>query len=57
MGNPVSVMDSFLSIKKKVTKVRRGRNPFTGDEIMAVAKPASTTVRVTLLRALKNMVC
>ncbi len=57
MGNPVSVMDSFLSINKNATKVRKGHNPFTGNEIMAVAKPASTTVRVSSLRALKNMVC
>ncbi len=43
------------SIKKKATKARKGRNPFSGEEIMIAAKPASTTVRVTPLRALKNM--
>ncbi len=44
------------TIKKKATKARKGRNPFTGEEIMIKAKPASTTVRVTPLSALKNMV-
>ncbi len=43
------------TIKKKATKARKGRNPFTGEEIMIASKPASTTVRVTPLRALKNM--
>ncbi len=43
------------TVKKKATKARKGRNPFTGEEIMIAAKPASTTVRVTPLRALKNM--
>ncbi len=44
------------TIKKKATKARKGRNPFSGEEIMIKAKPASTTVKVMPLRALKNMV-
>ena len=42
--------------KKPATKARRGRNPFTGEEIMIKAKPASKTVRVRPLKALKQMV-
>ncbi|MBI1337889.1 MAG: DNA-binding protein [Phycisphaera sp.] len=41
--------------KKPATKARPGRNPFTGEEIMIKAKPASKTVRVRPLRALKEM--
>lgn len=44
------------TVKKKATKARKGRNPFTGAEIMIAAKPARTTVRVTPLRGLKAMV-
>lgn len=44
------------TVKKKATKARPGRNPFTGEEIMIKAKPASTAVKVTPLRRLKDMV-
>ncbi len=43
------------TVKKKATKARKGRNPFTGEEIMIKPKPAHTVVRVTPLRALKTM--
>jgi nucleoid DNA-binding protein len=43
------------TVRKAATKARKGRNPFTGEEIMIAAKPARTAVRITPLRALKNM--
>lgn len=42
--------------KKPATKARKGVNPFTGEEIMIKAKPASKTVKVTALKGLKDMV-
>lgn len=43
------------TVKKKATKARKGRNPFTGEEIMISAKPARTSVKVMPLKALKEM--
>ncbi|GJL81129.1 MAG: DNA-binding protein [marine bacterium B5-7] len=43
-------------VKKPARKARMGRNPATGEEIKIAAKPASTTVRVTALKALKESV-
>jgi DNA-binding protein HU-beta len=43
-------------IKKPATKARKGVNPFTGEEMMFKAKPASKRVRVSPLKALKEMV-
>lgn len=43
-------------VKKPATKARKGVNPFTGEEMMFKAKPASKTVKVTALKALKDMV-
>lgn len=46
-----------MSVKNKpATKRRRGRNPFTGEEIWIKAKPASKTVRIRALKNLKEMV-
>ena len=46
-----------MTVKKKpATKARKGRNPFTGEEIMIKAKPASKTVRIRPLKNLKDMV-
>jgi nucleoid DNA-binding protein len=42
--------------KKAATKERMGRNPFTGEEMMFKAKPASKTVKVSALKGLKDMV-
>ena len=42
-------------VKKKATKSRKGRNPFTGEEITIKAKPARNVVRVTALRKLKSL--
>jgi nucleoid DNA-binding protein len=43
------------TVKKPARKARPGANPFTGEEIMISAKPASTTVRVRPLKKLKDM--
>lgn len=45
-----------LVVKKKpATKARKGISPFTGEEIMFKAKPASKTVKIRPLKALKDM--
>ena len=43
-------------VKKKATKARKGINPFTGEEMMFKAKPASKVVKSTVLKGLKDMV-
>lgn len=43
-------------VKKPATKARKGTNPFTGEEMMFKAKPARKVVKVTALKALKDMV-
>ena len=43
-------------VRKKATKARKGINPFTGEETMFKAKPARNVVKVTPLKALKDMV-
>ena len=42
--------------KRPATKKRMGRNPATGEEIVMAAKPATTRVRVTALKKLKDMI-
>jgi len=42
--------------KKPATKARKGINPFTGEEMMFKAKPASKAVRIRPLKNLKEMV-
>ena len=52
-------LPGLLKIKttrKPATKARKGRNPFTGEEIMIKAKPARTVVKALPLNGLKNMV-
>ena len=44
------------AVKKPATPARKGRNPFTGEEIMIKAKPASRKVRVRALRTLNGMI-
>jgi nucleoid DNA-binding protein len=44
------------TVNKAATKARMGRNPFTGQEIMIRAKPASRKVRARALRPLNDMV-
>ena len=43
-------------VKKPATKARKGVNPFTGEEMMFKAKPASKRVRALPLKGLKTMV-
>jgi len=43
-------------VKKPARPARKGVNPFTGEEMMFKAKPASKAVKVTALKALKDMV-
>jgi nucleoid DNA-binding protein len=44
------------TVKTPATKARKGVNPFTGEEMMFKAKPASKTVKVSALKGLKDMV-
>jgi nucleoid DNA-binding protein len=43
-------------IKKPRTKARMGRNPATGEAIKIAAKPATTVVKVSALKALKDKI-
>jgi len=43
-------------VKKPARKARKGVNPFTGEEMMFKAKPASKAVKATTLKGLKDMV-
>jgi nucleoid DNA-binding protein len=42
--------------KRPATKKRMGRNPATGEEIVIAAKPATTRVRISALKKLKDMI-
>jgi len=44
------------TVNKPATSARKGRNPFTGEEIMIKAKPASRKVRVRALRNLNGLI-
>jgi nucleoid DNA-binding protein len=44
------------TVKKPATSARKGRNPFTGEDIMIKAKPASRKVRVRALRPLNSAI-
>jgi nucleoid DNA-binding protein len=43
------------TVNKPASPARKGRNPFTGQDIMIKAKPASRKVRVRALRTLNGM--
>ena len=43
------------TVKKPAKKARKGTNPFTGEEMMFKAKPASNQVKVRPLKTLKEM--
>lgn len=43
-------------VHKAAREARMGTNPFTGEEMMFKAKPASKAVKVTALKGLKDMV-
>ena len=43
-------------VKRPAKKARKGINPFTGEEMMFKAKPASKVVKISALKGLKDMV-
>ncbi|MDH3373447.1 MAG: HU family DNA-binding protein [Gammaproteobacteria bacterium] len=43
-------------VKKPARAARKGVNPFTGEEMMFKAKPASKSVKALALKGLKDMV-
>ena len=45
----------ITTVKKPAVKARKGINPFTKEEQMFKAKPASTVVKVRPLKGLKDM--
>lgn len=45
----------ITTVKKPARKARKGVNPFTGEDTVFAAKPASTQVRVRPLKKLKDM--
>lgn len=44
----------ITTVKKPATKARKGINPFTGEETVFKAKPATTVVKVRPLKKLKD---
>ena len=44
----------ITTVKKPARKARKGVNPFTGQETMFKAKPASTVVKVRALKKMKE---
>lgn len=48
-------MMKITTVKKPATRARKGINPFTGEETVFKAKPASTTVKVRPLKKMKDM--
>jgi nucleoid DNA-binding protein len=44
------------TVIKPATKARKGKNPFTGEEITIKAKPASRKVRVRAMKGLNDAV-
>lgn len=45
----------IVTVKKPARKARKGINPFTGEETMFKAKPASTQVKIRPLKKMKEM--
>lgn len=45
----------IVTVKKPAKKARKGINPFTGEEQMFAAKPASIAVKIRPLKKLKEM--
>ena len=43
------------TIRKPATRARKGKNPFTGEEMMFKAKPARTVVKIQPLKNLNDM--
>ncbi len=48
-------MFKIRTVKKPARKARKGINPFTGEETTFKARPASTSVKITPLKKLKDM--
>jgi nucleoid DNA-binding protein len=46
----------IVTVNKPAVKARKGINPFTKEEVMFKARPASTAVKVRALKKLKDMV-
>ncbi len=46
----------ITTVRKPAVKAHKGINPFTKEEVMFKAKPASTAVKVRPLKGLKDMV-
>ena len=44
------------TVRKPATKARKGINPFTGEEMMFKAKPASKAVKVRALKTLNDKI-
>jgi nucleoid DNA-binding protein len=58
-GPGIFVLPGLLKVQiihKPATKSRKGRNPFTGEEMTFKAKPARNVVKVKALKGLKEMV-
>ncbi|AKL73153.1 bacterial nucleoid DNA-binding protein [Actinobacteria bacterium IMCC26256] len=57
-GDSVSISGfaKFYRRMKPATKSRKGTNPFTGEPMTFQAKPATKTVKVTPLKAFKDVV-
>lgn len=45
----------ITTVRKPAVKARKGINPFTKEEVMFKAKPATTVVKVRPLKKLKDM--
>ena len=45
----------IVTVKKPARKARKGINPFTGEETMFKAKPASIQVKIRPLKKMKEM--
>ena len=48
-------MLKISTVRKPAVKARKGINPFTKEEVMFKAKPATTVVKVRPLKKLKDM--
>jgi len=44
----------LVVVDKPATEPRKGRNPFTGEEIMIKAKPARKDIKARIMRKLKE---
>ena len=44
-----------VTVRKPAVKARKGINPFTKEEVMFKAKPATTVVKIRPLKKLKDM--